>query len=133
MEFESAVDWWYFAGFAPLAGLAVVLLPVIMPLGGVEAAIAIVSLCAAGGLMAWFLVSTFYQVEGEALLIRCGPFRWRIPLADIKSVRESRSVESSPALSMKRLRIDYGMGDSILVSPANRAGFLKAIGRELGG
>lgn len=133
MKFKSAVDWWFYAGFLPLAGIAVVLLPFILPMGGLGAAIALLSLLAAFGLMAWFLVSTFYQVEGEVLVIRCGPFRWRIPLAEIKSVRNSRSVVSSPALSLRRLQIDYGVGESILVSPADAAGFVKALGRKLDG
>jgi hypothetical protein len=133
MKFKSAVDRWFYAGFLPLAGIAVALLPVILPMEGLGAAIALLSLFAAAGLMVWFLVSTFYQVEGEVLLIRRGPFRWRIPLAQIKSVRNSRSVASSPALSLRRLQIDYGLGKSILASPADRAGFVKALGRELDG
>jgi hypothetical protein len=133
MKFKSAVDWWFYAGFLPLVGIAVVLLPVIQPMGGLGASIALLSLIAAAALMAWFLVSTFYQVEGHVLLIRCGPFRWRIPLAEIKSVRNSRSVASSPALSLRRLQIDYGLGQSILVSPADRVGFMKALGREPAG
>jgi hypothetical protein len=133
MKFKSAVDWWFYAESLPLAGIAVVLLPVVLPMGGRGAALALLSLIGAAGLMAWLLFSTFYEVEGEVLLIRCGPFRWRIPIAEIRSVRDSQSVASSPALSLTRLQIDYGFGQTILVSPDDRAGFLKAIGREPAG
>jgi hypothetical protein len=40
---------------------------------------------------------------------------------------ESRSPFSSPALSLDRLQIDYGAGKSILISPADKEGFIEAI------
>lgn len=75
----------------------------------------------------WTLASTIYMIENEALLIRSGPFRWRIPVSSITRVEPSNSVLSGPALSLTRLRVEYGTGQSILISPADRQGFLRAI------
>jgi hypothetical protein len=72
---------------------------------------------------------TYYSVEGRVLKVVCGPFRWRVPLDEITSVEPTRNPLSSPALSLDRLRIEYG-GRTILVSPADKAGFLRAIGQD---
>lgn len=71
---------------------------------------------------------TYYTVEGNLLRIVCGPFRWRVPIDEIHSVTPTRNPLSSPALSLDRLRIIYGNDRKIMISPADRAGFLDAIG-----
>ena len=65
------------------------------------------------------------------LRIVAGPFRWKILLDEITSVEETRNPLSSPALSLDRLKICYGNGRHIMISPADTAGFLKAIGQEI--
>jgi hypothetical protein len=82
------------------------------------------------GLPVWLLFSTYYVVEANTLKIRSGPFGWSILISEIKSVRPSRSVLSSPALSLNRLEIQYGRGQSILVSPEDIEGFKNAIGQD---
>ena len=49
--------------------------------------------------------------------------------SSIAGVRPTRSALSSPALSLDRLRIDHGAGGrrTVLVSPADRAGFVQAL------
>jgi len=76
------------------------------------------------GLPAWILISTRYQLTREALLVRCGPGRWRIPLQDITRVTPSRSWASSPALSLDRLCIEYG-SHALLISPRDADAFLR--------
>jgi hypothetical protein len=81
-----------------------------------------------GGGFLWLLFSTKYTVDKDTLAIQSGPFRWRIPKNDITRIAPSRSLISSPALSLDRLRIDYAGGqNSILVSPKDKIGFLKAV------
>jgi len=75
----------------------------------------------------WTLASTIYMVAGETLLIRSGPFRWRIPVSSITRIEPSNSVLSGPALSLTRLRVEYGTEQSILISPTDHQGFLRAI------
>jgi hypothetical protein len=81
------------------------------------------------GLPLWMLLSTQYRVEGSELRIQSGPFRWKIATSSITSVTRTRSALSSPALSLDRLRIEYGSGKAIMISPLDREGFLRAIGR----
>lgn len=83
------------------------------------------------GLIVWLLVGTHYTVDRGVLRVVSGPFRWRIPIADITSVEATRSLFSSPALSLDRIRIHYGKRGRIMISPADKAGFLKSIGHEL--
>lgn len=79
------------------------------------------------GLPIWLLARTYYTFEGTDLVVRSGPFNWRIPLEQIRGVEPTRSPLSNPALSLDRLRIDYGSNGSIMVSPADKEGFLRQI------
>ena len=81
-----------------------------------------------GGLFFWLLLSTKYTVNADTVVVQSGPFRWIIARNEITQVVPSKSILSSPALSLDRLRIDYAAGrKSILVSPKDKVGFLKAI------
>lgn len=81
-------------------------------------------------LVASILLRTHYTVEGGVLTIACGPITRTIKLDEITRVTETRSVLSSPALSLDRLRIQYRKNRSIMISPADKRGFLAAIGLE---
>jgi hypothetical protein len=70
-----------------------------------------------------FLRSTYYVIDGDTLTIRSSFIRWRVPIRDIRSITPTRSAISSPALSLDRLRIDYGR-KSILISPEDRERFI---------
>ena len=74
----------------------------------------------------WMFRSTYYQINGDTLLIRSSFITWRVPIRDIRTVTPTRSPISSPALSLDRLRIDYGT-KSILISPEDRDRFLAAL------
>ncbi|RZJ55116.1 MAG: hypothetical protein EON49_21085, partial [Acidovorax sp.] len=75
----------------------------------------------------WLLLDTSYTLTAEELLVRSGPLRWRIALGDVREVLPSRSWVSSPALSLDRLRIRYGQGRSILISPREKQRFIDAL------
>lgn len=81
------------------------------------------------GVFSWLLLSTKYTVTNDAVMVQSGPFRWRIAKSEITRIVPSKSILSSPALSLDRLRIDYADGrNSILISPRDKDGFLRAIG-----
>ncbi len=81
-----------------------------------------------GGFLYWFVISTKYTVNKDTLLVQSGPFRWRIARNEITKISASKSILSSPAMSLDRIRIDYAGGrNSILISPKDKDGFLKAI------
>jgi len=81
-------------------------------------------------LVEWVMFSTYYEIDDAALLVRSGPFRWRIPLQEIVAVRELNSLRSGPALSMDRLEVSYS-GRRLLISPADKAGFLAELQRRV--
>jgi len=79
-------------------------------------------------LMLWVLYGTGYTVTQDQLLIRCGPFGFRVSLDAIDSITPTRSPWSSPACSLDRLKIVYGFSQqNIMISPADKPGFLSAI------
>jgi hypothetical protein len=77
------------------------------------------------------MLGTHYTVHQNLLKIRSGPSWFNVPIDQVESVKASRSPLSSPAMSMDRLLIRYGKRRRIMVSPADKAGFLQAIGQEL--
>jgi hypothetical protein len=129
MKFKSAVDSWFYV--LALGGPIVVVVSSLFSLSALTISAMVVvgvSVFIALGLPVWLLLSTYYIVEPNRLVVRSGPFKWSIPLSDIKSVKPSRSLLSSPALSLNRLEIQYGSGQSILVSPKDPEGFQNALG-----
>jgi hypothetical protein len=72
----------------------------------------------------WLFTTTQYQFQGADLLIQSGPFRWAVPIQEIRAVSGTRNPLSSPALSLDRILIEYGQGKSIMVSPKDQQGFL---------
>ena len=91
----------------------------------------LVGLVAAAGFMLWVLYGTNYTLAGDTLLIRCGPFRSRVPLAAIDSVKPSRNPLTSPACSLDRLLIKWNDGRKrILISPSLKADFLRELERR---
>lgn len=123
--FPSKIDTWLFAvvAIAALGALAAcaVLLSAPVPRGWM---VAIPLFLSTVGLPVWLFTTTNYQFRGEELLVRSGPFTWRVPIRQIKSVSDTRNPLSSPALSLDRILIAYGEGKSIMVSPKDRQGFL---------
>lgn len=83
-------------------------------------------------LFIWLLRGTYYEVSGDRLRIVCGPFRQRIDLDGITAIEPTRSMLSSPALSLDRLRIRHRKRRSVLVSPADKRGFIRALGFDEG-
>lgn len=85
------------------------------------------------GLPLWLLMATYYRFDDGALIVRCGPFRWRIPISQIGEVMPTSNPISSPALSLDRLKIVYGEGRALLVSPREKEAFRSEIeNRRLG-
>lgn len=132
MVFRSAVDWWFYAVIVASAVVVAVAVFPMLKSGQVgQVVVAVVIALVALGLPVWLLMSTYYRVDAGLLEVRSGPFRWTIPVSEIAEVRKSRSVLSSPALSLDRMEIKYSRGQSILLSPRDRGGFLNAIGHTL--
>ena len=129
MRFRSKIDGW----FIPLTVISVAGL--IVALGGVMLSpmpwflrvIATVVIVAIMYLLVAVFRNTYYEIVGTDLLVRSGPLKWTIPVADIQEITPSRNMLSAPALSLDRLKIRFGKRVFILVSPEDKDGFLRAI------
>jgi len=74
------------------------------------------------------LYSISYTIGDEELLIRCGPFKQRVPLASIDRVRPSRNPLSSPAASLDRLLIQWNdERKRVLISPVDKMEFMNTL------
>jgi hypothetical protein len=127
-RFKSKIDRWLAIVVAGSATLSVFAAAVLLGLGGSQvwwlAGVLLITGC---GLPLWILFGTWYQLEGQVLQVRSGPFRWYIRVLDIQKLVPASSLRASPALSMDRLRIEYGSGRALLVSPVSRPDFVAAL------
>jgi hypothetical protein len=130
-RFKSKVDRWLLYLLIAVMVFEVVVMSVAATQAdtALEATTLVMAALVVAGLLGSMLIGTHYTVEGNTLRIACGPFRWKVAVDAIESVEPTRNPLSSPALSLDRLRIQYGKR-RILVSPADKAGFLRAIGRD---
>jgi hypothetical protein len=94
---------------------------------GVQGVLAALPGVIAAVLAVWVFFGTDYRLDVSELYVRSGPFRWRVPLREIRSVTPTRNPLASPALSLDRLRIDYGDGRWIMVSPADSERFQREL------
>ena len=131
--FRSKIDWWVRLVLiaAVLTEIVVIAMIAVEGRHPVETTVVILVCILAIMLFAWVMFGTTYKIDRGILKITSGPFRWKVPIDQIHTVEATSSPLSSPALSMDRIRIRYGENRRVMVSPADKAGFLKAIGQEL--
>ena len=130
--FSSKVDAWLLLVMvaSAVACTCFILLVLMEDAGATVTVIVLVTLLPGVVLPPWLLFGTRYTVSGDDLSIRSGPFSWEISVGSIRSITPTRNPLSSPALSLDRLRIDYGAGKYLLVSPADPQGFREALGYD---
>jgi len=124
MYFPSKRDWWLGLLIWGLVLLGAV--PVLLKPGKGQFIIMIAVILFVG----WIWFGTGYEISDDELKIRCGPFRQRIPLQEIKEIRETRSPLSAPACSLGRMEIKYGKSKRVMISPADKENFIKTIKEE---
>jgi len=131
LYFPSKRDWWIVALI--WLGVMVSLVGGIMPLvvagaSWSEGLLVVSLLVGMDSLMLWVLYGTGYTITPDRLLIRCGPFTFPVIIHGIDSITPTRSPWSSPACSLDRLKIVYGLShQSVMISPSDKSGFLSAI------
>ena len=132
MRFVSKVDGWLIPVFViAIAGMLAAFVAVLIedtPLW-LQLVVAAMSVLFCGLLFA-ILKSTYYVVANGVLRVVSGPFNWTIQVSDIVEITPTRNPLSSPALSLDRLKVTYGKRRSVLVSPADKDGFMRAIESE---
>lgn len=126
--FASKVDGWLAGVIVAAALLSAMAIVSVTQLGLAYAAAALLLIGIPGmALPIWVLFGTRYEVTDDELIVRGGPFRWRVPVHKIRAIEPSQSWLSGPALSLDRLRVDYGLGRCLLVSPKERDRFLSSL------
>lgn len=77
---------------------------------------------------AHLLLTNHYILEGQRLHMKSGfLFRQNIAIQSIRKIRSSRDCSSAPAASIDRLAITYNKYEQALVSPKDKAAFIKAL------
>lgn len=126
--FRSRIDWWLAVIIFGVLGLAVWqtladLLANPRPAAyigvGVSAGVLVVT--------ALLFATMRYEIGDTSLDVCVGPLRSEIPIAAIRRIKRSSSVLASPALSLRRLEIDYNTYDTAIVSPKDQAAFIAAL------
>lgn len=133
--YASKVDGWLaiVLAFAPV--MCIVVAGSVLAAGGGEGMLAALAGC--GVLAAVYLGLVFpmrYGISAEAIVVRHGLVRQRIPLRDVLEVHPTRSPLSSPALSLDRLAIRFGEGffKTVMISPADKQGFIDELAARAG-
>jgi len=130
--YRSRIDAWIFAVLALVIGVSLYTCVELFGVGvGGSWWILAITIGAGIILPLWLLLGTRYTLQRDQLTIRSGPLQWRIPVADISAITPTRSTLSSPALSLDRLRIDYGPGQWVMVSPRDSARFIGDVERAI--
>ena len=131
-RFKSKVDLWILLVIVAMVIMDVVLIIALAmePGSPAEKTGAILVCIALMALLASLALRTYYAVDKNVLRVVSGPFRWKIPIDQITSVTPTRTLLSSPAMSLDRLKIEYGKLRPMVVSPADMKGFLRAIGQD---
>lgn len=125
MKYPSKIDLW--------VGSVLALAPAILLLEAFFLHSRMIWLVAASVFVVYglFVFPTNYELGPDALIVRSGLIRRSIPYHEIRQVRASRSPLSSPALSMDRLAIACGSSRTILISPRDRAAFLRDLSTRI--
>ena len=79
----------------------------------------------------WIYFGTYYELREDHLYVKSGPFIGRIAYEKIKSIKFSRNLTSSMALSIDRIEIrQHGKGyitGTTYISPEEREEFMKEL------
>ncbi|MGN6719066.1 MAG: PH domain-containing protein [Candidatus Binatia bacterium] len=132
IDFRSKIDLWLMGA---ILVVPVFVLEFIAGDGGVNEyrvdlltwLIVIIVVGGIGGLYA----TTRYTITPDMLLVRSGPFAWAIPLREITRIEPTRNPASSPAFSLDRLSIYYGLGNHLMVSPTDKESFLATLRKRM--
>lgn len=119
-EYPSRIDFWFY-------------LVAVLPLVSLYPALKSGDLLADGilALLTIFLLSlmrTIYTIDDTKLRIKCGFFHYSaMEVTEIVSIRRTRTILSSPALSLDRIAITSSKGRQLVISPRERIDFIRQL------
>ena len=74
------------------------------------------------------IISTDYTIKGSELIVRCGFFfNKAIKIESIRKIEQTRSIMSSPAISIDRIEVFFNRFDSIIISPKDKIRFVESL------
>ena len=124
--YTSKIDTWLALVLVGAVASCLIAFMFALSTGSVAAiAVSLPTLVVGAGLPLWLITSTTYTLCDSTLLVNSGPFKWNVPIQQINSITPTSNPLSSPALSIDRLRIDYGQGQSIMISPKEKGIFIE--------
>ncbi|EAM8863930.1 PH domain-containing protein [Acinetobacter lwoffii] len=129
--FRSKKDWWLLAFVICMSGLLLQLLLTMQAKGTMQqyplhTTVYVMTII----ILWWPLWSTRYSINKDQLIIKSLWLSWQIPLSAIQSIQPTDHSIIAPALSLKRLRIDYtdaGVQKFVLVSPKDQTAFIQVL------
>jgi len=121
-----------------LFSLFFIVLPVFFPDFGVwmtpefldKQWIKIVILSPIGFCLMWIWFKTGYTIRDNFLKIQYGPFKWKIKINEIDSIRETRNPFTAPALSMDKVEINYAKFKTVAISPKDKFEFISQLRKK---
>ncbi len=124
MVFKSKIS----TGLLILLLIAILLAPAIMLYHRTHVWEAIILLLLTSSICLPSLLNTRYTIEEKVLKIRSGIFyKKNLAIDSIRKIVETNNMISSPAASLDRLELFYNNFDSVLISPKDKAGFIRII------
>ncbi len=70
--------------------------------------------------------NTYYLIDGKFLLVKSGfIINKKIDIKMVKSIKETSSLISAPALSFDRLEVNWGKYTGIVISPREKLEFIE--------
>ena len=134
-SYKSKVNILFPMALAATYALAVFVCITVVRAGGLMWLLLPLFVIAVAAVGTWMLFGTEYRIDANALYAKCGPFGWRIPLRNIRRVDTDLGILSTilvvansgsacAMLSFDRVRIDFGVGRSLNISPADKQRFL---------
>ena len=133
--YPSRIDWWLVPvlWLPPVAAVAVC---VVFALAGSTPGLLVgIAMAVLVGCIYFGLVFPMrYGLGDTHLVVRFGICRQRIPLADISEVKPTSNPLGAPALSLDRLRVQFGqdVSKAVMISPADRNLFLDELAQKAG-
>lgn len=135
MKYYSKIDLWY----KILISIVIIILltsliMLIFTFRNIESLFAIIIIIPIIAFLLSLTLNTYYEFKDDYLYCRSGIFVERIKYKDIKSVKKSKNMLSSMALS--RDRIEIKTSDNIFtgltyISPVNQDEFLEILNKKI--
>lgn len=85
-----------------------------------------------GILVLWIYNATYYVLSEDFLILRCGPLKVKISYKNIDSIKATKNMISSIALSTDKLKLKIkgkGLG-VVYISPLNKEEFVKELSKK---